>query len=38
VEAADKLLPGLWYVQRLRVLLTDILEFHKEIAPVRVPR
>jgi hypothetical protein len=38
VEAAEKLLPGLWDVQRLRFLLTDILEFQKEITPVRTPQ
>ena len=35
LEAADKLLPGLWDVQRLRVLLKDLEEFQKEITPVR---
>jgi len=38
VEAAEKLLPGLWDVQRLRFLLTDILEFQKEITPVTKPQ
>jgi hypothetical protein len=37
LEAADKFLPGLWDVERLRFLLKDILEFRKEIAPVRTP-
>jgi hypothetical protein len=35
VEAAEKRVPGLWDVERLRFLLTDILEFQKEITPVR---
>ncbi len=38
VEGADKLFPGLWDVQRLRFLLTDILEFQKEITPARTPQ
>jgi hypothetical protein len=37
VDAADKWLPGLWDVQRLRFLLKDILEFQKEITPARTP-
>ncbi|MBP1776056.1 MAG: Peptidase, partial [candidate division NC10 bacterium] len=37
VDAADRLLPGLWDVQRLRFLLKDILEFRKEITPARTP-
>ena len=35
VEVAEKLFPGLWDVQRLRFLLTDLLEFKKEITPTR---
>jgi serine protease Do len=35
VEVAEKLFPGLWDVQRLRFLLTDLLEFKKEITPNR---
>jgi S1-C subfamily serine protease len=33
LEAADKLVPGLWDVQRLRFLLRDLLEFQAEIMP-----
>jgi hypothetical protein len=35
LEAAEKLFPGLWDVQRLRVLLKDLLEFKQEITPAR---
>jgi hypothetical protein len=35
LEAAEKLFPGLWDVQRLRVLLKDLLEFKEEITPAR---
>ena len=35
VEGAEKLFPGLWDVQRLRVLLADILTLKHEIAPAR---
>jgi serine protease Do len=35
VEVAEKLFPGLWDVQRLRFLLTDLLEFKKEITPTQ---
>jgi S1-C subfamily serine protease len=38
VEAADKLVPGLWDVQRLRVLLKDLEEFQRENMPVRPPQ
>jgi hypothetical protein len=38
VEAAEKLFPGLWDVQRLRFLLTDLLEFQQEITPVKEPQ
>ncbi len=34
VEEADKLFPGLWDVQRLRFLLTDLEEFQRELTPV----
>jgi hypothetical protein len=34
LEVADKLLPGLWDVERLRFLLKDLLEFQWEITPV----
>ncbi len=37
VDAADKLVRGLWDVQRLRALLVDIMEFTKEITPARTP-
>ena len=37
VEAADKLMPGLWDVHRLRVLLKDLEEFQKELTPARTP-
>lgn len=37
LDAADKLLPGLWDVERLRFLLKDLLEFRKEITPTRTP-
>ncbi len=36
-EAADKLLPGLWDVQRLRFLLKDLEEFQKALTPTRTP-
>jgi len=35
VEAADKLFPGLWDVQRLRFLLKDLEEFQRELTPPR---
>jgi len=35
LEDAEKLFPGLWDVQRLRVLLKDILALKQEIAPTR---
>jgi hypothetical protein len=35
LEAADKLFPGLADVQRLRLLLADLLEFKKELTPTR---
>jgi serine protease Do len=35
LEGAEKLFPGLWDVQRLRVLLKDILALTQEIAPTR---
>jgi hypothetical protein len=38
LEAADKLVPGLWDVQRLRVLLRDLEEFQRELRPVRPPQ
>jgi serine protease Do len=37
LESADRLLPGLWDVQRLSFLLKDIVEFRKEITPTRTP-
>jgi hypothetical protein len=37
VEAAEKLFPGVWDVQRLRFLLKDLEEFRNEITPVRRP-
>ena len=33
LEKADQLLPGLGDVQRLRILLKDLLEFQQEVAP-----
>ena len=38
LEAADKLLPGLWDVERLRVLLKDLLELQAEVTPVLPPK
>lgn len=38
LEAADKLLPGLMDVQRLRVLLKDLLELQAEVTPVPPPK
>jgi serine protease Do len=35
LEGAEKLFPGLWDVQRLRVLLKDILALTQEITPTR---
>jgi len=35
LEAADKLFPGLWDVQRLRFLLKDLEEFQRELTPPR---
>lgn len=35
LEGAEKLFPGLWDVQRLRVLLKDILTLKQEITPAR---
>ena len=35
VEAAEKLFPGLWDVQRLRFLLKDLEEFQRELTPPR---
>jgi len=34
LEAADKILPGLWDAQRLRVWLADQIEFQKKDTPV----